>query len=54
MGTVHIDTRDFLSTSVRCYGFEGLAVRANVFFFFFFLGGVSGAYGMGTGMAKGI
>jgi hypothetical protein len=55
MGTVHIDTRDFLSTSVRCFDFEGLVVRVDVFFFFlFFLGGVSGAYGMGTEMAKGI
>jgi hypothetical protein len=52
MGTVHIDTRDFLSTSVRCFDFEGLVVRVGVFFRFW--GGFSGAYGMGTGMAKGI
>jgi hypothetical protein len=52
MGTVHIDTRDFLSTSVRCFDFEGLVVRVGVFFRFW--GGFSGAYGMGTGTAKGI
>ena len=51
---MHIDIRDFLSTSVRCFDFAGLVVRVDVFFFFSFWEGVSGAYGMGTGMAKGI
>lgn len=50
MGIGALLTHGTLSTSILCFDFLSLVVRVS--FPFVFLGGVTGAYAMGMGMAK--